>query len=125
MTIQDVLKERTIRGPIFVTCPGCEGRMVSGSYVCKKCTQVHERTVVKVVLMTDEPEFTPMRSGRGAGCHSCGEEIREVCHDRTSNGGWLLCELPDALDYLAAGKLEPEDLRDLVGRRVDGKELSN
>ena len=122
MSIQEVLKQRTIRGPIYVDCPGCDGKMVIGRYVCPKCKRDHNHVTIELVLQTDEPEFYPMRSGRGAGCATCGEKINEECHRRVFDGTWLLCELPDAMDYLRAGKLEPEDLRDIVVGNVNGKE---
>ena len=122
MSIQEVLKQRTIRGPIYVDCPGCDGKMVIGRYVCVNCKRVHNHVTIKLVLQTDKPEFIPKRSGRDAGCKSCGEEIREECHRRISNGGWLLCEIPDAMDYLAVGILEPDDLRDIIVGNVNGKE---
>jgi hypothetical protein len=77
---------------------------------------------IKLVLQTDEPEFVPKKNGAYAGCTTCRREIRAECYRRVDVGHWLLCELPDAMDYLRAGKLEPEDLRDIIMGRVDGKE---
>ncbi len=120
MTIQDVLKERTIRGSVYVDCPSCDGKMVIGRHVCHKCTQACKHVKIKLVLQTDDPEFVPKKNGAYAGCNTCRMEIRAECYRRVDIGHWLLCEIPDAMDYLRVGKLKAEDLRDIIVGNING-----
>ena len=111
---------KSLKGVQLIDCPGCDRQMPDGKYICSRCEINNNYRSKTPPLMTSKPEHTPARSGAGAGCYRCGKE--ELCHERMSLDQWLLCEIPDALDFLVLGKLNVDDLKKYLS--VNGKTSS-
>ena len=111
---------KSLKGVQFIDCPGCDGKMPDGKYICSRCEINNTYRSKTPPLMASEPEHTPARSGAGAGCYRCGRE--DECHERMSRGYWLACERPDLLDWLVVGLADPNDLKKYLS--VNGKTSS-
>ena len=73
--------------------------MKAGNYICTSCQRQPNSPMV---LVADQPEFTPKRYNKKTWSDSiCGNcEMLVQCRERVRNGGWCFCEIACEDDVL-------------------------
>lgn len=117
MNFQEETKSESLMQARLEQCPVCGDRMIKGKYICRICERRDNSITSTPPHMASEPEY---KSGYG-GCKRCGPFRENECHRRMYEGLWLLCEIPDALDYLVIGKLEVNDLKEYISGKTTSR----
>lgn len=106
---------KPLKGIQLIDCPGCDGKMPDGKYICSWCERENDYRSKTPPLMASEPEYHPKVGGRTGGCVSCDPERVEDCHERVRNDWVCACERFDLLDAITIGIADSDELKKYLG----------
>lgn len=107
-------RDESVRAKLYEPCPGCDGSMPIGNYVCNTCLRpgsthrIDKKTYIREHLVAKIPEISKAKRGWG-GCETCSKTA--LCRARVMVDlcAWVLCEIVDTFDLQHASTEAVED----------------